>query len=224
MSEYILEFELPLKKIHDKIETLKKSSVSTGIDVTTSIEELEKKLLSEKHKIYSNLSRWQRLELARHPNRPYSSDYIESITDNWIELHGDRKYADDLSIICGIAEIASKSVMIIAQEKGTRPGRPNLQVADIDYGGVRHGLTQYVQNVVLYEDMDRFGITGYLHLLDVDNIVSGFMRSSPAGGPHAIVGQELLYLKFRTFGSDLPVDFSKHPLHVHIEFILFHQN
>ena len=104
---------------------------------------------------------------------------------------------------------------VIAQEKGTRPGRPNLQVADIDYGGVRHGLTQYVQNVVLYEDMDRFGITGYLHLLDVDNIVSGFMRSSPAGGPHAIVGQELLYLKFRTFGSDLPVDFSKHPLHVH---------
>ena len=73
-----------LKKIHDKIETLKKSSVSTGIDVAASIEELEKKLLSEKHKIYSNLSRWQRLEIARHPNRPYSSDYIESITDNWI--------------------------------------------------------------------------------------------------------------------------------------------
>ena len=64
---------------------------------------MEKKLLSEKHKIYSNLSRWQRLELARHPNRPYSSDYIKSITDNWIELHGDRKYADDSSIICAIS-------------------------------------------------------------------------------------------------------------------------
>ena len=109
MSEYILEFELPLKKIHDKIETLKKSSVSTGIDVTTSIEELEKKLLSEKHKIYSNLSRWQRLELARHPNRPYSSDYIRLITDNWYELHGDRKFSDDPAIICGIAEIDSKT-------------------------------------------------------------------------------------------------------------------
>ena len=118
MNEYILEFELPLKKIYDKIETLKKTSLSTGIDVATSIEELEKKLLSEKHKIYSNLSRWQRLELARHPNRPYGSDYIKSITDNWIELHGDRKYSDDLSIICGIAEIESKSVMVIAQEKG----------------------------------------------------------------------------------------------------------
>ena len=118
MSEYILDFELPLKKIFEKIETLKKSSVSTGIDVTQSIEELEKKLLNEKHRIYSNLSRWQKVELARHPNRPYSSDYIKLITDNWIELHGDRKYADDLSIICGIGEIESKSVMIIAQEKG----------------------------------------------------------------------------------------------------------
>ena len=118
MSEYILDFELPLKKIFEKIETLKKSSVSTGIDVSQSIEELEKKLLNEKHRIYSNLSRWQKVELARHPNRPYSSDYIKIITDNWIELHGDRKYADDLSIICGIGEIESKSVMIIAQEKG----------------------------------------------------------------------------------------------------------
>jgi len=118
MSEYILEFELPLKKIHDKMETLKKTSVSTGIDITTSIEGLEEQLLSEKHKIYSNLSRWQKLELARHPNRPYSSDYIKIITDNWIELHGDRKYSDDSSIICGIAEIASKSVMVIGQEKG----------------------------------------------------------------------------------------------------------
>ena len=82
MSEYILKFELPLKKIHDKMETLKKTSVSTGIDVTTSIEGLEEQLLSEKHKIYSNLSRWQKLELARHPSRPYSSDYIKIITDN----------------------------------------------------------------------------------------------------------------------------------------------
>ena len=118
MSEYILDFELPLKKIEDKIESLKKSSVSTGIDVSSSVEELEKNLLSEKHKIYSGLSRWEKLELARHPNRPYSSDYIKLMTDNWIELHGDRKYADDTSIICGIGEIDSNSVMIIAQEKG----------------------------------------------------------------------------------------------------------
>ena len=118
MNDYILDFEEPLKKIVDKIESLKKSSVSTGIDVTQSIAQLEKQLNNKKEEIYSNLSRWQKVQLARHPNRPYSSDYIERITDNWIELHGDRNYSDDLSIICGIGEINSNSVMIIAQEKG----------------------------------------------------------------------------------------------------------
>ena len=118
MSEYILDFELPLKKIQDKINELKKASTSTGIDVDSSIAQLNDKLIEQKHEIYSSLSRWERLELARHPNRPYSSDYIKLITNNWIELHGDRKFSDDLSIICGIAEIESISVMIIAQEKG----------------------------------------------------------------------------------------------------------
>ncbi|MBI72112.1 MAG: acetyl-CoA carboxylase carboxyl transferase subunit alpha [Candidatus Marinimicrobia bacterium] len=118
MNEFLLDFEEPLKKIVDKIESLKKSSISTGIDVAQSISQLEKQLNSKKVEIYSNLSRWQKVQLARHPNRPYSSDYISRITDNWIELHGDRNFSDDLSIICGIGEIGSNSVMIIAQEKG----------------------------------------------------------------------------------------------------------
>jgi len=118
MSEYILDFELPLKKIDAQIDDLKKTSYRTGIDVISSVNELEKKLLTKKKDIYSNLTRWQKLEIARHPNRPYSSDYIRLITDNWYELHGDRKFSDDPAIICGIAEISSKSVMIIAQEKG----------------------------------------------------------------------------------------------------------
>ncbi|MAZ68904.1 MAG: acetyl-CoA carboxylase carboxyl transferase subunit alpha [Candidatus Marinimicrobia bacterium] len=118
MNEFLLDFEEPLKKLVDKIESLKNSSSSTGIDVTQSIYKLEQELNNKKIEIYSNLSRWQKVQLARHPNRPYSSDYIKRITDNWIELHGDRNYSDDLSIICGIGEINSSSVMIIAQEKG----------------------------------------------------------------------------------------------------------
>ena len=118
MNEFLLDFEEPLKKIVDKIESLKNSSSSTGIDVTQSIYQLEQQLINKKNEIYSNLSRWQKVQLARHPNRPYSSDYIKRITDNWIELHGDRNFSDDLSIICGIGEINSNSVMIIAQEKG----------------------------------------------------------------------------------------------------------
>ena len=118
MSEYILDFELPLKKIDDQIDDLKKTSYRTGIDVASSIDELEKKLLTKKRDIYNNLTRWQKLKIARHPNRPYSSDYIRLITDSWHEFHGDRKYSDDTAIISGLAEIDSKSVMIVAQEKG----------------------------------------------------------------------------------------------------------
>ena len=118
MSEYILEFEEPLKKIEEKIDSLKKSAYRTGIDVNSSIDELNKSLFLKKKEIYGNLTRWQRLELARHPNRPYSSDYIRILTDNWYELHGDRKFSDDKAILCGLAEIDSHVFAIIAQEKG----------------------------------------------------------------------------------------------------------
>jgi len=118
MSEYILEFEEPLNKINEKIESLKKSSYSTGIDVDASIEELKKKLIIKKEEIYNNLTRWQRLEIARHPKRPYSIDYIKLICNEWFEFHGDRKYSDDKSILCGIGKIKNTKVAIIAQEKG----------------------------------------------------------------------------------------------------------
>jgi len=118
MNDYILDFESPLKKIDEEIHELKKTSYRTGIDVASSIEALEKKLLLKKKDIYGGLTRWQKLQLARHPSRPFSSDYIRLITDNWYELHGDRKFSDDSAIICGIGKINSKSVAIIAQEKG----------------------------------------------------------------------------------------------------------
>ena len=118
MSEYILEFEEPLKKIEEKIDSLKRTANRTGIDVDASIDELNKTLLNQKKEIYRNLTRWQRLELARHPNRPYSSDYIRLLVNNWHELHGDRKFSDDKAILCGIGEIDSCVFAIIAQEKG----------------------------------------------------------------------------------------------------------
>jgi len=118
MSNYILDFEHSLKDIENKIESLKKTSFDTGIDVSDSLKELEKKLILKKKEIYSNLTRWQKVQLARHPLRPYSSDYIEMITDEWFELKGDRKFSNDSSIISGIGRINNLSVMIIAQEKG----------------------------------------------------------------------------------------------------------
>ena len=118
MSTFILEFEIPLKKIEDKIDAVKTTGIKTGMDVSEGVRQLEEQLSREKKKIYENLTRWERVQLARHPKRPYSSDYISRITDYWFELHGDRYFSDDPAMICGIAQIDDLKLMIISQEKG----------------------------------------------------------------------------------------------------------
>ena len=118
MSDYILEFEIPLKEIEDKISSLKSTGIKTGMDVSEGIAQLEKELEEKKTNIYNNLSRWQRVQLARHPKRPYSLDYITRITTYWFELHGDRYFGDDPSMVCGIGIIDNVKIMIISQEKG----------------------------------------------------------------------------------------------------------
>lgn len=118
MSIYILDFEIPLRDIEDKIDAMKSTGIKTGMDVREGVEKLENQLSQEKQKIYANLNRWERVQLARHPKRPYSSDYISRITDYWFELHGDRYFADDPAMICGIAIIDDLKLMIIGQEKG----------------------------------------------------------------------------------------------------------
>jgi len=103
-----------------------------------------------------------------------------------------------------------------ANTEGQRPGRYLLEDAVLEYGGVKHGVSGYTNEIVIFEDIDKPGITGWIELMDVDNLVSAYIQeASPAGGPHTIVGQELLYLKFQTWGSDYSVDFMDHPLHVH---------
>jgi acetyl-CoA carboxylase carboxyl transferase subunit alpha len=118
MSIYTLDFEIPLREIEDKIDAMKSTGIKTGMDVSEGVEKLENQLSQEKQKIYANLNRWERVQLARHPKRPYSSDYISRITDYWFELHGDRCFSDDPAMICGIAIIDDLKLMIIGQEKG----------------------------------------------------------------------------------------------------------
>ena len=118
MSNYTLDFESSLKEIEDKIDSIKATGIKTGMDVSDAVRKLEVQLLEEKKILYANLSRWERVQLARHPKRPYSSDYISRITDYWFELHGDRYFSDDPSMICGIATIDTLNLMIISQEKG----------------------------------------------------------------------------------------------------------
>ena len=118
MSKFILEFEKPIKLIEDEISNLKTSSVSTNVNVDDKLKVLYDRLNVEYVKIYSNLTRWQKVELARHNDRPHTSDYINYITDDWIEIHGDRRFSDDPSLICGFATINQMSCVIIGNEKG----------------------------------------------------------------------------------------------------------
>ena len=118
MSDYTLEFEIPLQEIEEKIYDLRSTGIKTGMDVSEGIIQLEQQLEEKRKVIYDNLSRWERVQLARHPKRPYSSDLISRMTDYWMELHGDRCFADDQAMVCGVARLNELKVMIISQEKG----------------------------------------------------------------------------------------------------------
>ncbi len=118
MSKNYLDFEEPLKTIEDKIDSLTITGNKTGVDVSHQIITLKKELNDKKQSIYKNLSRWERVQLARHPKRPNSLDYINVICDNWFEIYGDRFFADDPAIVAGLARIDSKSLIIIGHQKG----------------------------------------------------------------------------------------------------------
>ena len=118
MSQFTLDFEKPLKELHERILHAKSIDSSSGIDNSELIKSLESQLLREKKNIYTNLNRWQKVEIARHPMRPHSSDYIKNIVSDWFEVHGDRKFSDDKAIIAGFGYINSVKFVIVGQEKG----------------------------------------------------------------------------------------------------------
>ena len=117
MKEHFLDFERPLAEIIEKIEALQAAS-NEDPELLSQIEKLRKEEEKLKNKIFSKLSTWQKVQVARHPQRPHTSDYIKAVFSDFIELHGDRQFADDQSIIGGIAEIEGNSVMVIGHEKG----------------------------------------------------------------------------------------------------------
>lgn len=114
-----LDFELPIKELHDQLEKCKKIGHESNVDVTETCKSINKKLLDAKKKIYKNLSAWQRVQLSRHPSRPYTLDYIRAICeDSFLELHGDRNFGDDKAMIGGLGKIDNQSFMFIGTQKG----------------------------------------------------------------------------------------------------------
>ncbi len=114
-----LEFELPIKELQEQLERASKIGEESDVDVTNTCAQIEKKLADTKKDIYKNLTPWQRVQLSRHPNRPYTMDYIKAICgDTFLELHGDRNFKDDKAMVGGLGKIGDQSYMFIGQQKG----------------------------------------------------------------------------------------------------------
>ncbi|MDR1435581.1 MAG: acetyl-CoA carboxylase carboxyltransferase subunit alpha [Puniceicoccales bacterium] len=117
-SPYILEFEKPLRELKKNLDELIERSRNAKVDISCEISALEQKISSEERNIFANLSTWQRILIARHPNRPYSLDYINSIFSDFQELHGDRLFGDDRAIMGGFATLNGEPLLVIGQQKG----------------------------------------------------------------------------------------------------------
>ena len=114
-----LDFELPLKDLNDQLENCKKLGNVGKVDVKDTLQEIKSNLLSKKKEIYSSLTPWQRVQLSRHPSRPYTLDYLINMTNNnFLELHGDRNISDDKAMIGGLGKLDNQTFMFIGQQKG----------------------------------------------------------------------------------------------------------
>jgi len=118
MEYKALEFEKPIVELEKRIADMRSYAEVEHIDLSEEITRLERKAKKLRDEIYSDLTRWQRVQLARHPDRPYTLDYIERLFTDWIELHGDRTFADDKSIVAGFALFEGRNVAVIGHQKG----------------------------------------------------------------------------------------------------------
>merc|ERR1711935_29445 len=114
-----LDFELPIKELNEQYEKACAIGTESNVDVSNTCAQIKKKLDETKKNIYKNLTPWQRVQLSRHPNRPYTLDYIKAICgSSFLELHGDRNFKDDKAMIGGLGKIGDQTFMFIGQQKG----------------------------------------------------------------------------------------------------------
>ncbi len=126
MPPFTLPFEKPVQDLEDKLHELEAFSKDQDIDVAHEIDRMKEKIKTTRAQIYENLTSWQKVQVARHPERPYTMDYIEKMTTDFVEIHGDRIHKDDRAIIGGFAKIDGQKVMIIGSQKG-RDTKSNLK-------------------------------------------------------------------------------------------------
>ena len=126
MNEFFLDFERPIVELEKKIQDMKDFSSGEDVELSQEIKRLEKRAEKLRQEIFSNLTPWQRVQLARHPKRPYTLDYIHRLMEEFVELHGDRLFADDKALVAGLAKFEGKPVVVVGHQKG-RDTKENLR-------------------------------------------------------------------------------------------------
>lgn len=117
-TRQFLDFEKPIKDLYDQIDLLKTAQEKSKTDMSSSIASLEQRIIETKKELTQSLTPWQKVQLSRHPDRPYTLKYIDKMCTNFIELHGDRNFKDDKAMVGGFADMDGQTVMIIGQQKG----------------------------------------------------------------------------------------------------------
>ncbi|MCK7557088.1 acetyl-CoA carboxylase carboxyltransferase subunit alpha [Chitinophaga sedimenti] len=112
------DFEKPIAELYEQLDKLKENGDKSGVDVSATVNEYEQKIAQTRKDIYANLTAWQRVQLSRHPDRPYTLAYLERMVTNFVEMHGDRNVKDDKAMVGGFADLDGETVMFIGQQKG----------------------------------------------------------------------------------------------------------
>ncbi len=149
---YLLDFEKPLAELEMRIQQIRQLAEEKGVDVSDEIQQLEERAVQLRQEIFSNLTPGQKLQLARHPRRPSTLDYIQAISDDWMELHGDRRGFDDPAMVAGIARLGGRPTVMLGQQKG-RDTKDNVarNFGMASPGGYRKALR-------LMDHANRFGM------------------------------------------------------------------
>ena len=123
----LLDFEKPIADLETKLLEMKTLALNNNVDVSMAVSQLEANIEALKKETFANLTRWQRVQLSRHPERPYTLDYIEQMCNEFVEIHGDRTVGDDKAMVGGFGKIGDQSVMIIGQQKGRNTKQRQLR-------------------------------------------------------------------------------------------------
>jgi acetyl-CoA carboxylase carboxyl transferase subunit alpha len=126
----LLEFEKPIADLELKLQEMKDLAKGRNIDLTTDIQSLEEKIQTLKKETFQHLTRWQRVQLSRHADRPYALDYIYEITNDFIEIHGDRTVKDDKAMIGGLGNIDGRTVMFVGNKRAATPNKDRSAILE----------------------------------------------------------------------------------------------